>query len=117
MAVILIVENDLYHQQWLTEDLMDEGYRVLTAVSGREALATTQHNHPDIIVLDIVMPDMDGGEVLERLLRIRPHPPIIIHTGHASYRENYLMWGADAYVVKSSDTSLLKREIARALGV
>jgi len=98
MITILIVENDPHQRLWLEEELTDEGYCVLTTASGREALTLVKNKPPDLIVLDI-----------------NPKLPVVIHTAFAAYHESFMSWAADAYVVKSSDISELKRAIAAAL--
>ncbi|MBM3298614.1 MAG: response regulator, partial [Deltaproteobacteria bacterium] len=77
---------------------------------------TVEENPPDLIVLDIQMPGMDGIELLERLLGRDKGIPIILNTAYSHYKDDFSTWGADAYVVKSSDTSKLKAEIKRLLG-
>ncbi len=116
MGIILIVENDPHQQLWLEEELTDEGYCVLTTASGHKALALVKDEQlVDLVVLDIRMPDMDGLDTLSHLLDINPKLPVVIHTAFSAYRESFMSWAADAYVVKSSDTSELKRAIAAAL--
>lgn len=115
MSAILIVEDDPNHQFLLTHELTNEGYSVQTTRSGREAFALAKDKPFDLVVLDIHLPDMDGLEVLNRLMGVNPQLPVIIHTAYAAYRDSFMSWAADAYVVKSSDTSELKREIAAAL--
>ncbi len=115
MLTILIVEDDPHQRLWLEEELTDEGYHVLTTERGRDALALVQEKQPDLVVLDIHMPDMDGLDVLGRLLDINPKLPVVLHTAYSIYRDSFMSWAADAYVVKSSDTSELKREIIAAL--
>jgi len=70
---------------------------------------------PDIVVLDIAMPGMDGIETLGRMLSRNNQLPIILHTAYATYKDNFMTWSADAYVVKSSDLTELKAEIERVL--
>ena len=58
---------------------------------------------PDLIVLDIAMPGTNGIEVLGRINSREPTIPVVLHTAYTSYRNNFMTWLADAYVVKSSD--------------
>jgi DNA-binding response OmpR family regulator len=67
------------------------------------------------VVLDIAMPGMDGVEALGRILSQDNRLPVILHTAYATYKDNFMTWSADAYVVKSSDRSELKIEIERVL--
>jgi DNA-binding response OmpR family regulator len=115
MPTILIVEDDEHQQLLYQEELRDEGYNVVVAGSGKEALELTQRITPDLVVLDIAMPGMDGIEALGRLLSRNNQLPIILHTAYATYKDNFMTWSADAYVVKSSDLAELKAEIERVL--
>jgi len=115
MATILIVEDDDHQQLLYQEVLQEEGYNVIVARSGKEALELAQRVTPDLVVLDIAMPGMDGIETLGRLLSKNNQLPIILHTAYATYKDNFMTWSADAYVVKSSDLTELKKEIERVL--
>lgn len=116
MKTILVVDDEKHIRELYKSEFEDEGYAVLLAGSGEEALEAVEHNSPDLIVLDIQMPGMDGIEALEKLLGQDRGIPIILNTAYSHYREDFTTWGADAYVVKSSDTSKLKQEIKRLLG-
>ncbi len=115
MKRILVVDDEKHICELYKGELEDDGYAVTIAFSGKEALAAVQQNRPDLIVLDIQMPGMDGIETLEKLLGRDLGIPIILNTAYSHYKEDFTTWGADAYVVKSSDTSKLKAEIKRLL--
>jgi two-component system, response regulator, stage 0 sporulation protein F len=115
MKRILVVDDEKHICELYRSELEDEGYRVTVANSGAEALAEVEGNPPDLIVLDVQMPGMDGIETLEKLLGRDKGIPIILNTAYSHYRDDFTTWGADAYVVKSSDTSKLKKEIKRLL--
>jgi len=115
MPTILIVEDDEHQQLLYQEELKEEGYEVVVASSGEQALELVKKVTPDLIVLDIAMPGMDGVEALGRLLAQDNQLPVILHTAYATYKDNFMTWSADAYVVKSSDLSELKAEIGRVL--
>lgn len=115
MKHILVVDDEKNICELYKSDLEDEGYVVTVANSGQEALVEVEKNPPDLIVLDIQMPGMDGIETLEKLLGKDMGIPIILNTAYSHYKEDFTTWGADAYVVKSMDTSKLKDEIKRLL--
>ena len=115
MATILIVEDDLNHRLWLQEELELDGHTVIAVASGREALEAAERTLPDLAILDIAMPGMDGLDLLGRLLDIDNALPVVIHTAYGSYRDNFMSWAADAYVIKQSDAAPLKRTIRRVL--
>jgi CheY-like chemotaxis protein len=116
MKHVLVVDDEINICELYRSELEDEGYRVSVASSGKNALTAVESDPPDLMVLDIQMPGMTGIEILERLLGRDKGIPIILNTAYSHYKEDYTTWGADAYVVKSSDTSELKKEIKRLLG-
>jgi DNA-binding response OmpR family regulator len=115
MKTILVVDDD-HNQRLLYEgELTDEGYNVILACDGREALQKVRESSPDLVVLDIAMPLMDGIEALGRILSKDNKLPVILNTAYSSYKDNFMSWAADAYVVKSSDLTELKTRIKEAL--
>lgn len=112
---ILCVDDDpsllnLYH-----EELTEEGYKVIVAKNGKDAVTRFSREKPNLVILDIRMPEMDGITALNAILGKNRQVPIIINTAFPHYRENFMTWGADAYVVKSSDLSELKQTIRQVL--
>ena len=77
----------------------------------RAAIERVQKSPPDLLVLDVRMPGMDGIEALNKILGINNQLPVILNTAYTNHKENYMTWSADAYVVKSSDLSELKQAI------
>jgi len=115
MALILIVEDDANQCMLYEEGLRAEGYEIVTARDGREALEAVGRVKPDLVVMDISMPGMDGIEAMSRMLSKDHKLPIILNTAYATYKDNFRAWSADAYVVKSSDLTELKTTIQRVL--
>ncbi len=81
---ILVVDDEKDIRISLTGILEDEGYQVMTAASGVEALEAVRQDLPDLILLDIWMPGMDGLETLERLKTIFPQLTVIMISGHGT---------------------------------
>ena len=98
---ILVVDDDEGLRDLFKEVLTDEGYQVLTAKNGKEALQKLEKEKPDLIVLDIVMPKMDGMEALGRIIGKDKSVPVILHTSHPGYQEDFMRRAADAYLLKS----------------
>lgn len=115
MSAILIVEDDKNHRLLLTEGLEEEGYTTSAAASATEALAKILATPPDLVVLDLGMPGMDGIELLEKLRQMDRRLPIVIYTGYSSSRASFMAWVADAYVVKRSCLGELKDTIREIL--
>lgn len=111
MSKILLVEDEPNQGLMVQEQLEDEGHSVIVVHSGPAALDSVRDVRPDVVVLDIAMPGMDGIETLARLLAKDNQLPVIIHTAYAQYKDNFMSWSADAYVIKSSDLVELKATI------
>jgi CheY-like chemotaxis protein len=116
VALILLVEDNAHQRQWYETELKADGHDVVTVASGREALtAVESHPNLDLIIMDINMPQMDGIEVMGRILGKHNKLPVILNTAYGSYKDNFMSWSADAYVIKSSDLSELRATIAKIL--
>lgn len=111
---ILVVDDDSSIRTLYKEELEEEGYEVVVASSGEEALRLFEQEKPDLVTLDILMPDMDGIQVLRKLKELNPRLPIIMSTAY-DYRDDFAVWASEAYVVKSADTTELKKTIKRLL--
>ncbi len=112
---LLVVEDEEGLRLLYEEELKAEGYQVLTARNGREAIERLEKERPDLVILDIVMPVMDGMETLGRILGKDRKIPIILNTSYSGYQQDFMSWAADAYITKSSDLSELKRKIKELL--
>ncbi|MBF0244689.1 MAG: response regulator [Planctomycetes bacterium] len=110
MKTVLIVEDDPNQRLLIREELEDRGYSVREAGNGKEGLASFREQKPDLVIMDIRMPEMDGIETLMHLIEEQKSVPVILHSAYSKYKKNYMSWCADAYIVKSSDmTDLLEK--------
>lgn len=102
MPLILIVDDDEKLLHMLRRTLIYEGYQVLTATSGLEALARLQEQPPDLIVLDWLLPGLSGVEVAARLRAAGDSTPILMLTAKDAVEDRVegLDSGADDYLVK-----------------
>src|SRR5437016_14356265 len=91
------------------------GYRVEFAQHGGDALTLVQHDPPDLVLLDLMMPGMNGVEVLQRILALRATLPVIIVTARADAAEQTRALGAFAYVTKPFEFAYLARIVHLAL--
>ncbi len=112
---LLVVDDEVNQALLYEQELEDDGYEVDTANSGIEALEKFKEKPYDLVILDIGMPEMDGLETLGRLLGIDNKIPVILCTAYPSYKDNFMSWAADAYVVKSMDITELKEKIKESL--
>lgn len=115
MKTILLVEDDPNQGLLYEQELTDDGYHVLRAMNGRDALNILKEQQPDCVVMDINMPVMDGLDALGKILGMNPKLPIIINTAFTAYKDSFMSWAADAYVVKSGDLTELKTRIEEVL--
>jgi DNA-binding response OmpR family regulator len=107
---ILIVDDDIHIQRLYKEELEEEGYETVVAGTGKDAMELFEQENPDIVTLDILMPDMDGITLLRKMKEKKPNIPIIMSTAY-DYRDDFAVWASEAYIVKSADLSELKRTI------
>lgn len=98
---VLIVEDDKYISNFICMTLKQEGYRYIKTTTGREAISLSYANNPDVIILDLGLPDMDGSQVIEHI-RSYSEKPIIVVSARQEEAEKIkaLDLGADDYVVK-----------------
>jgi two-component system response regulator (stage 0 sporulation protein F) len=115
MKTILIVDDDRNLRRLYRDELEPEGYRIVLAANGREALDIVSREVPDLVLMDIKMPGMDGLEAMAHLLKEHGGVPILLHTAYASYQDNFLAWAAEGYLIKSSDLDPLKQKIREIL--
>jgi len=113
---IMVVDDEESVRFLYREELEEDGYRVITAQDGEEALRKVKTDRPDLITLDIRMPGMDGIEVLHRIREIDKDIPVIMSTAYGEYRHDFNIWASDAYVIKTANLDELKRNIRRLLG-
>ncbi len=115
MTTILLVEDDKNQRLLYEQELRYDGYDVVTATDGKEAIGKFQEKLPDIVIMDINMPKMDGIEAMGRILGKNKEIPVIINTAYSNYKDSFMSWAADAYIVKTSDLSELKEKIKEVL--
>jgi DNA-binding response OmpR family regulator len=108
---ILVVDDEPRYVRLMEANLASEGYNVLTAFNGQEAVEIVAEKHPELVLLDIMMPGVDGFTACERI-REFSNVPIIVVTAKGDERDRVrgLDLGADDYIVKPfSATELLAR--------
>ena len=115
MTKVLVVDDEKNLRTLYECELGEAGYDVVVASDGTEALRMVESEKPDLVVLDIRMPGPDGLETMGRMLSRDNRLPVILNSAYSSYKESFLSWSADAYVVKSSDLSELKTKIREVL--
>jgi DNA-binding response OmpR family regulator len=110
MKTVLIVDDEKNLLCLYEAEFKNEGYQVITASSGLEALEKLNQFLIDLVILDIRMPGINGVDTLRQIMDLSAKPPLIINSAYSSYKDNFLTWAAEAYVVKSSDLTELKNK-------
>ncbi|MEM7408517.1 MAG: response regulator [Pseudomonadota bacterium] len=117
--LILLVDDSPTHVAVVRQALEKAGYRVSVAATGRQALQLTRELGPDLLLMDVVMPDMNGYQATRKLTRskVTAHIPVILSS--SKNQESDRVWGlrqgAVDYIVKPFDEKDLLRRVAHAL--
>ena len=116
-ARILVVDDEDIIRVLLTEILTEDGYEIVTAPDGRDAIEILEREQFDLIISDMVMPGMNGIEVLQAAFRIDPHYQIIMITGYPSVETavRLVNLGAADYITKPFNVDLIRVTVAKVL--
>ncbi|MCA1841449.1 MAG: response regulator transcription factor [Actinomycetota bacterium] len=113
MPKVLVVDDDPAIRRVLQTTLELDGYEVSMAADGEEALATVSGSIPDLVILDVMMPRMDGFDVLAKLRESQETAkvPVILLTARSSAEDQWEGWqkGVDYYMTKPFDVEELLR--------
>lgn len=112
---ILVVDDEGNILKLYGRELRDEGYEVMTAYNARDGLRIFKEERPDLVILDIRLPGMDGLEAMSHMLHMDRTVPVVLNSAYSCYKDSFLCWAADAYVDKSSDLHELKRTVRELL--
>jgi len=116
MAKILVVEDEKNLCLLFEQELTEEGHEVIIAHDGKTAIRLAREQKPDLVIMDINLPEkMNGLESMSKILGENKDMPVIINTGYSQYRDNFMSWAAEAYVLKSGDLTPLKNTIREVL--
>lgn len=112
MATILFTDDEESIRFLYREEFEEAGYEVVLAASGEEALEKFTETQPDLLVIDIKMPGMDGIELVRRIREHDTDVPVILCTAYGEYRQNLETWASDDYIVKSANLEGLFEKVA-----
>ena len=117
MASILIVDDQSYIQELFSQELMDEGYKVLSTGDAESAKVYVENSKPDLVLLDLCLNGLEGWDLLHDIKSKDPHLPVIIVTAYDTYVDDPRVSQAAGYVVKNVvHFDELKQRIADVLG-
>ena len=110
---ILLVDDEETMVKYLSRRLIRRGFDVSVAYNGLSALEEIKKNDFDLVLLDVLMPGMDGIETLKEIKKIKPETEVIMLTGHASVEVGIegMKAGAFNYILKPFDPNALVEEI------
>ncbi len=119
METILIVDDEKNYLTILSAVLEEEGFEVLTALSGQEALEVYKTSDLDLVVTDMKMPEMDGIELLENIKQLDPDLPVMMMTAHGTVDKavEAMQKGAYTYILKPFDNERLTIYVNKAIAV
>lgn len=112
---ILLVDDEHGIQLLYRGEFEDEGYEVDSAYNGEEALQKFRDNPPDLVILDINMPDMNGIEVLRQMKEMNDGLPVILCSAYPEFKQDFGTWASEAYIVKSANIDELKATVKKHL--
>jgi len=115
MSKILVIEDEKNLRHLYKQDFERDGFDVVTAANATDGLELVQREKPDLVVMDIRLPGMDGLEAMSRLLNTSPRIPVVLNSAYSSYKDSFMSWAADAYIVKSADTGELRTRVRELL--
>lgn len=118
MGTILVVDDSAFQRKIISSCLKKEGYKVIEAKNGLEGLEKASESHPDLLILDLLMPQMDGFAVLEKAREIALPIPILVLTSdiQSITRQMCMQLGAAAFINKPVQCEELLRTVNTILG-
>ncbi len=118
MKKILIVEDEELLLDAFISALRKKNYEVEGISLGKQAIEYVRNNKPDLIILDIRLPDMSGLQVLENIRKILPDIPIIMCTAYDTFKTDYQIWANQVsdYIVKPIVLEEIERKIKKFFG-
>lgn len=112
--ILLVDDEDSIHLLY-REELEEEGYEVHSALSGEEALEKLNIISPDLVILDINMPGINGIDALRRMKELNPNMPVILSSAYPEFKQDFASWASEEYIVKSANLDELKAAVKRHL--
>jgi two-component system, OmpR family, response regulator len=114
MTRIVLADGEPHIRQLCLEELQDEGYEVVVVARGGEAVLLADSFQPDVVILEVLLPDMSGLETGRMIKGNRKETRVILYS-HSLPPHDLSSWGADDFVVKSPNLDRLKAVVRRCL--
>ena len=113
---ILLVDDDLNLCELYKDEFTKDGYNIEVVNNGFEAIEKLEDETYDLVILDIRMPGMDGITALEKIAVKKRDLKVLINSAYSNYKDNFLTWLAEDYIIKSADLDELKIKVKSILG-
>ena len=116
MAKILVVDDSAFMRKILRDLLTEFGHTdVVEAALGKEALDEFEKKKPDVVLLDVILPDISGDKVLDRMMEMDPNAKVIMVTavGQKPMVDECMKSGAKSYIIKPFDKENIKAELKK----
>lgn len=115
---ILIVDDESYVRDLIRDTLHTRGYHTALAADGQRALEALAQQTYDMVISDVVMPEMEGFELLKKVKSLHPETKVVILTGYSRHHDisEFLLHGADDYLSKPFQVQELLVAVSRVLG-
>jgi DNA-binding response OmpR family regulator len=110
--ILLVDDEDSIHLLY-REELEEQGFEVHSAMSGEDALKILSTLKPNLIILDINMPGMNGIDVLRKIKEMDPTMPVILSSAYQEFKQDLSTWASEDFVVKSADMTELIESVLK----
>lgn len=116
MSSILIVDDQPHIRELFSQELMDEGHRVLGVGDAESVMKSISDSKPDLVLLDLYLNGLEGWDVLREIKRKDSHVPVLIVTAYDSYADDPRLSEADGYILKNfNNIEKLKKKVVEIL--
>ncbi len=115
MKKLLLIDDEEAIRMIYREEFESDGYQVVTAADGQSGLDLFRVDQPDLVILDIQMPGINGVEVLRQMKMLNAEVPVILCSAYQEFKRDLGTWASDDYVVKSGNLDELKATVRRLL--
>lgn len=113
MALLLICDDSEEIRELYQLEFEGEGYEVVTACNGAEAVEMTKSHNPDLVILDIGMPEKNGLEVIGKVSRMNGGTPVIVNTAYPLFKLDYRAHHAVTWITKSANMDELVNAVRK----
>jgi DNA-binding response OmpR family regulator len=111
MKKVLVVDDEFSIREYYKEFLNDNGYEVILASNGEEGLKAFKSDKPDLVLLDISMPDINGMDILKEMKKTNETIPVFLLTAYEQYKRNFASLYAEEYLVKNKRPEFILKKI------